>query len=70
VLEFLVTFDRVFAVVEDNDGEKLRALGYGSGESGPATRRSISWSRSATPRRKSAISPPPTASAKNSRIVV
>src|SRR6266567_2868309 len=35
VLKFLATFDRVFAVVEDNDGEKLRALGYGSAESGP-----------------------------------
>jgi cysteinyl-tRNA synthetase len=27
--EFLGNFDRVFAVLEDNDGEKLRALGYG-----------------------------------------
>src|SRR6266700_2584886 len=35
VLKFLATFDRVFAVVEDNDGEKLSALGYGSAESGP-----------------------------------
>src|SRR6202165_1630232 len=35
VLEFLATFDRVFAVVEDNDAEKLRTLGYGSAESGP-----------------------------------
>jgi cysteinyl-tRNA synthetase len=35
VLEFLATFDKVFAVVEENDGEKLRALGYGSTESGP-----------------------------------
>src|ERR1700737_947560 len=35
VLELLATFDRVFAVVEDNDGEKLRALGYVSMESGP-----------------------------------
>ncbi|HYA63003.1 MAG TPA: cysteine--tRNA ligase [Candidatus Sulfotelmatobacter sp.] len=34
--EFLATFDRVFAVLEDNDGEKLRALGYAVGESGPA----------------------------------
>ena len=25
---FLATFDRVFAVLEDNDAEKLRALGY------------------------------------------
>src|SRR5229473_1247543 len=36
VLEFLATFDKVFAVVEDNDGEKLRTLGYGSGGSGPS----------------------------------
>jgi cysteinyl-tRNA synthetase len=35
VLEFLATFDEIFAVVEDNDGEKLRALGYGSSDSGP-----------------------------------
>jgi len=35
VLEFLTTFDKVFAVVEDNDSEKLRTLGYGGAESGP-----------------------------------
>src|SRR4029077_15131361 len=28
--EFLATFDRVFAVFEDNDAEKLRELGYGA----------------------------------------
>ncbi len=33
--EFLAAFDKVFAVMEDNDGEKLRALGYGGPESGP-----------------------------------
>jgi cysteinyl-tRNA synthetase len=33
--EFLAAFDLVFAVMEDHDGEKLRALGYGSAESGP-----------------------------------
>jgi cysteinyl-tRNA synthetase len=33
--EFLAAFDKVFAVMEDDDGEKLRALGYGSAESGP-----------------------------------
>ena len=33
--EFLATFDKVFAVLEDNDGEKLKALGYAA-ESGPA----------------------------------
>jgi cysteinyl-tRNA synthetase len=31
----LADFDKVFAVLEDNDAEKLRALGYGSAESGP-----------------------------------
>jgi cysteinyl-tRNA synthetase len=35
VQEFLATFDKVFAVLEDNDGEKLRALGYGSAGNGP-----------------------------------
>jgi cysteinyl-tRNA synthetase len=33
--EFLTTFDRVFAVLEDNDAEKLKALGYAGGESAP-----------------------------------
>jgi len=33
--QFLFTFDKVFAVFEDNDGQKLRALGYGSPEAGP-----------------------------------
>ncbi len=33
--EFLAAFDKVFAVMEDNDGEKLRALGFGGPESGP-----------------------------------
>jgi cysteinyl-tRNA synthetase len=33
--EFLATFDRIFAVMEDNDAEKLRALGFGPAESGP-----------------------------------
>jgi cysteinyl-tRNA synthetase len=32
VLDFLSTFDKVLAVVEDNDAEKLRALGYGRAE--------------------------------------
>jgi len=36
VQQFLSTFDRVFAVLDDNDGEKLRALGYGKPESGPS----------------------------------
>src|SRR5437667_5872254 len=35
VQEFLAAFDKVFAVMEDNDGEKLRALGFGRPESGP-----------------------------------
>ena len=34
-LEVLANFDRVFAVMEDNDAEKLRALGYGGSETGP-----------------------------------
>ena len=34
VLEFLRTFDKVFAVVEDKDGGRLRALGYGGSGSG------------------------------------
>src|SRR5438445_268924 len=36
VQQFLSTFDRVFGVLDDNDGEKLRALGYGKPESGPS----------------------------------
>ena len=32
--EFLATFDKVFAVLEDNDAAKLSALGYGSAEGG------------------------------------
>src|SRR6266699_908910 len=36
VLAFLATFDKVFAVVEDNDAEKLRTLGYGGPGSGPS----------------------------------
>jgi len=35
VQEFLANFDRVFAIMEDNDGEKLRALGFGPADSGP-----------------------------------
>src|SRR5262252_2242347 len=33
---FLATFDRVIAVLEDNDAAKLQALGFGSMESGPS----------------------------------
>ncbi len=33
--EFLAAFDKVFAVMEETDGEKLRALGFGGPESGP-----------------------------------
>ena len=36
VQEFLATFEKVFAVLEDNDGEKLRDLGYGGDQSGPS----------------------------------
>jgi len=35
VQDVLAAFDKVFAVMEDDDGEKLRALGFGSAESGP-----------------------------------
>jgi cysteinyl-tRNA synthetase len=35
VQKLLAAFDAVFAVMEDNDGEKLRALGYGTADSGP-----------------------------------
>ena len=34
--EFLANFDRVFAVIDDNDAEKLRALGFGAADSGPS----------------------------------
>lgn len=33
--DFLAMFDKVFAVLEDNDGEKLKALGYGGDSAGP-----------------------------------
>ncbi|HTP67301.1 MAG TPA: cysteine--tRNA ligase [Dongiaceae bacterium] len=33
--EFLDSFDKVFAVVEDNDGEKLKAIGFGAAPGGP-----------------------------------
>jgi cysteinyl-tRNA synthetase len=36
VQEFLAKFDRVFAVMDDNDGEKLRALGFGADEGLPS----------------------------------
>jgi cysteinyl-tRNA synthetase len=36
VQEFLTTFDKVFAILVDNDGEKLRVLGYSAAESGPS----------------------------------
>jgi cysteinyl-tRNA synthetase len=32
--QFLITFEKVFAVLEDNDAEKLQALGYGSAQGG------------------------------------
>jgi cysteinyl-tRNA synthetase len=34
--EFLANFDRVFAIMEDNDAEKLRALGFGAEDGGPS----------------------------------
>ncbi|HTQ59321.1 MAG TPA: cysteine--tRNA ligase [Candidatus Solibacter sp.] len=36
VQEFLANFDRVFAVMEDDDAEKLRALGFGGDSGGPS----------------------------------
>jgi cysteinyl-tRNA synthetase len=33
--EFLANFDKVFAIVEDNDAEKLKNLGYDAGADGP-----------------------------------
>src|SRR5579862_4889081 len=36
VQEFLANFDRVFAILEDNDAEKLRALGFSAADSGPS----------------------------------
>jgi len=33
--EFLATFDKIFAVLEDDDAEKLKALGYGPETAGP-----------------------------------
>src|SRR5439155_24966035 len=32
--EFLAAFEQVFAVVQDNDAEKLKALGFGAAETG------------------------------------
>jgi cysteinyl-tRNA synthetase len=36
VREFLAKFDRIFAVMGDNDAEKLRALGFGADGGGPS----------------------------------
>ena len=36
IQEFLSSFDKVFAVLEDNDAAKLKEVGYGSAESGPS----------------------------------
>jgi cysteinyl-tRNA synthetase len=33
---FLADFDRIFAIMDDNDAEKLRALGFGPADSGPS----------------------------------
>ena len=33
--EFIASFEKVFAFVEDNDAEKLNNLGYGAGPGGP-----------------------------------
>ena len=34
--EFLANFDKVFAIVEDNDAEKLKSLGYARGDDSPS----------------------------------
>jgi cysteinyl-tRNA synthetase len=34
IQQFLATFDKVFAVLEDNDAAKLQALGFGAAEAG------------------------------------
>ncbi|MGB2625750.1 MAG: cysteine--tRNA ligase [Candidatus Acidiferrum sp.] len=34
--EFLSNFDKVFAILEDNDAEKLQSLGYESGDDSPS----------------------------------
>src|SRR5580698_2069748 len=36
VQDFLTNFDRIFAIMEDNDADKLRALGFGAADSGPS----------------------------------
>jgi len=36
VQQVLANFDRVLAVLEDNDAQKLRTLGYGAAEGGPS----------------------------------
>jgi len=33
---FLADFDRIFAIMDDNDAEKLRALGFGPADNGPS----------------------------------
>ena len=35
IQKFLASFDAIFAVLDDNDAEKLRSLGYGAAEAGP-----------------------------------
>jgi cysteinyl-tRNA synthetase len=34
--QFLATFDKVFAVLEDNDAQKLQALGFTTAQAGPS----------------------------------
>ena len=69
--EFLASFDKVFAFVEDNDAEKLKNLGYADWDRRlPATRRSKNLSPSARRRASAATLPPAIASVKNSPIVV
>ena len=68
--EFVANFDQVFAIVEDNDAEKLKALGYDAGEDEPTMPRSKNWSRNGKRRGRRETSRPPIASAKSCWIVV
>ena len=71
VLRTMEAFDAIFAVLGDDDAEKLRLLGIASARrhrrAMPKSRR---WSPSARKRARPAISPKPTASASNLPSVV
>jgi len=67
---FLAQFDQVFAVIQDDDAAKLKALGFGSveGELSDGDVEKLIAERNAA--RPVATSPPAIASAKSLRIVV